>query len=62
FLRQFFGITRKLPTAEKLARSNQESVVAAIDYEKGGGEEEADNFFDYIIGYYMMSKGFLKCQ
>ena len=56
FLRQLFGITRKLPTAEKLARPNHESVVIAIGYEKG---EEADNFFDYIIGYYDV-KRFLK--
>jgi hypothetical protein len=46
FLRQLLGITRKISTAEKLARSNYESVVTAIGYEKG---KEADNSFDYII-------------
>jgi holliday junction DNA helicase RuvB len=56
FLRQLLGITRKLPTAEKLARSNYEGVVTAIGYEKG---EEADNFFNQIIGYYDV-KRFLK--
>ena len=50
FLRQLFAITtRKNSTAEKLARLNHENVVTAIDYE--AGEEDADNFFDYIIGY-----------
>jgi hypothetical protein len=49
FLRQLRGITRKPPTAEKLARSNHESVVTAIGYEKG---EEADNSFDYYLTLY----------
>jgi hypothetical protein len=46
FLRQLLGITRKISTTEKLARSNYEGVVTAIGYEKG---EEADNSFEYII-------------
>jgi holliday junction DNA helicase RuvB len=52
FLRQLFGITtRKNSTVEKLASSNHESVVTAINYEYEKGGEESDNFFDYIIGY-----------
>ncbi|MFL6329315.1 MAG: AAA family ATPase, partial [Nitrososphaeraceae archaeon] len=45
-------------TVQKLARPNHETLVTAIDYEKGK-EEEADDFFDYIIGYYDV-KRFLK--
>ena len=57
FLRQLFGITtRKNSMVEKLSKPNHENIVTATDYEKG---EDADNFFDYIIGYYDVKK-FLK--
>ena len=52
FLRQLFRITtRKSSTVEKLAKPNHGNIVSAIDYEYEKGREEADNFFDYIIGY-----------
>lgn len=57
FLRQLFTLTRKNPAGEKLARLNRENIVTSIAYE--AVEEEADNFFDYIIGYYDV-KRFLK--
>ena len=42
-------MTRKIP-AEKLTRPNHKSVVAtAIGSEQ---EQAADNFFEYVIGYY----------
>jgi Holliday junction DNA helicase RuvB len=51
FLRQLFRITtRKNPTVEKLARPNHKTLVTGMNYEKGE-EVQADNFFDYIIGY-----------
>ena len=58
FLRRLFGITRKLPVAEKLTRPKYENVpdTTAIGYEQ---DEEADNFFEYIIGYHDV-KRFLK--
>jgi Holliday junction DNA helicase RuvB len=50
FLRQLFGIrTRRNTTEQKLTRLN---LVTAMDYEYWKGEQgEADDFFDYIIGY-----------
>jgi hypothetical protein len=62
FLRQLFEITtRKLPTAEKLARSNQESVViiTAMIMKK---EEKRQTISSTTLSDIMMSKGFLKCQ
>src|SRR5919109_3616773 len=67
FLRRLFGITRKLPVAEKLSRPKYENVpdTTAIGYEQNNQEavpaeeEEADNFFEYIIGYHDV-KRFLK--
>jgi Holliday junction DNA helicase RuvB len=57
FLIQLFRITRKIPAAEKLARSNHETIVTALGYHEK--VEEPDNFFEYIIGYYDV-KRFLK--
>jgi Holliday junction DNA helicase RuvB len=52
FLKQLFGITTKRTTTEqKLDRPNHENIVTATDYKYGGGHDEEDNFFDYIIGY-----------
>ena len=55
FLRQLFGIrTRRNTTEQKLARPN---LVTTMDYEYGREEEgEADDFFDYIIGYHDVKK------
>jgi Holliday junction resolvasome RuvABC ATP-dependent DNA helicase subunit len=51
FLRQLFGLTtRRDPAVQKLARPNHKTLVTAMDYEKGE-KGQADNFFDYIIGY-----------
>jgi hypothetical protein len=60
FLKQLFGITRKLPTAEKLARSNQESVVITAMIMKK--EEKRQTISSTTLSDTMMSKGFLKCQ
>jgi holliday junction DNA helicase RuvB len=52
FLRQLFRITtRRDPTIQKLVRPNHKTLVTVIDYEKEGEEVQADNFFEYIIGY-----------
>ena len=55
FLRQLFGIrTRRNTTEHKLARPN---LATVMDYEYGKVEEgEADDFFDYIIGYHDVKK------
>ena len=60
FLRQLFRITtRRDPTIQKLVRPNHKTLVTAMDYEKEGEEVQADNFFEYIIGYNDVKK-FLK--